>query len=141
MNVDLFLDTNILVYAATCDEHQTLKKGRALDIICSESFALSAQVIQEFYVVVTRKLGTPLSSVQALEWIDQLSEFPCVSVDSSLVKTGAKLSDRYKMSYWDGAIIAAAQIAGATRLHSEDLNHGQKYGTVMVENPFLDLPR
>jgi len=81
MNVDSFPDTNILVYAATCDESERYKKNRALELINSQNFALSAQVLQEFYVTVTRKLEIQLAPAQALEWIDQFSKFPCVSLD------------------------------------------------------------
>ena len=138
MNADAFLDTNILVYAAACDESERDKKHRAVELITSQNFALSAQVLQEFYVTVTRKLEIPLTPAQALEWIDQFSTFPCVPLDAYLVKTGVEISTRYQISYWDGAIIAAAETAGAVTLYSEDLSHGQKYGTETVINPFLD---
>lgn len=138
MNADAFLDTNILVYAVACDESARHKKDRALELINSQVFALSAQVLQEFYVTVTRKLEIPLAPAQALEWIDQFSTFPCVPLDAYLVKTGVEISTRYQVSYWDGAIIAAAETADAATLYSEDLSHGQKYGTVTVVNPFID---
>ena len=72
MSVDCFLDTNILVYAATGGGEDEPKRKRALDLIEQEDFALSAQVLQEFYVTVTRKTAKTLSSDEALEWIEQL---------------------------------------------------------------------
>ena len=62
---------------------------------------------------------------------------PCGSVDPTLVLRGIEISVRHKISYWDGAIIAAAETLGATTLHIEDLNNGQTYGTVKAVNPFL----
>ena len=141
MSVDSFLDTNVLVYAATCDEANKAKRNCALELIDTENFSLSAQVLQEFYVTVTRKLEVRLTSEQAQQWLEQFEVFPCVSVDSSLVKRGIQISVRYQTSYWDGAIIAAAENIGATRLYSEDLNHGQKYENITVMNPFATLQR
>lgn len=136
MSVDSFLDTNILVYAAAGKGSDEAKRQRALALIEEENFGLSAQVMQEFYVTVCRKIERPLSAEQALEWIEQLEVFPCIPIDTSLVKIAIELSERYLISYWDGAIVAAAQGLGAKILYSEDLNDGQQYGTVQVCNPF-----
>lgn len=136
MNVDSFVDTNVLVYAAARDDEA--RRRRALDLIDSERFAVSAQVLQEFYVSVTRKLEVPLAPEQALEWIEQLEAFPCVSIDAALVKIAVETSVRYRIAYWDAAIIAAAQAAGAKVVFTEDLNHGQHYGEVQVRNPFVE---
>lgn len=134
MSVESFLDTNVLVYAAARDDDA--RRQRALELIDSQNFALSAQVLQEFYVTVTRKLAVPLRAETALEWIEQLEAFPCVGIDAALVKIGAELSVRHRISYWDAAVLAAAQAAGARTLYTEDLNDGQRYGDVRVRNPF-----
>ncbi|TVS12639.1 MAG: PIN domain-containing protein [Wenzhouxiangella sp.] len=136
MIVDSFLDTNVLVYAVTADPDEAHKREAALTLIEREEFALSAQILQEFYVTVTRKLEKPLSSLQAMEWIEQWEAFPCVGIDAALVKVAAELSERYRISYWDGAVIAAAELAGAGIVYSEDLNDGQRYGQVVISNPF-----
>jgi len=136
MSVDSFLDTNVLVYAVASDPAEARKRECALALIEIEDFAVSAQVLQEFYVTVTRKLQTPLSSVQAMEWLEQWEAFPCMSIDVGLVKIAAEISERYRISYWDGAVIAAAELAGAATVYSEDLNNGQRYGNVTVANPF-----
>lgn len=141
MIVDCFLDTNILIYAALGRAAEEAKRKRASDLIASTQFGLSAQVLQEFYAVVTRKSERPLAPAQALEWIELLEVFPCVPVDASLIKRGAENSVRYRISYWDGAILAAAEALGASTLYSEDLNHGQNYGGVSVCNPFKGLPK
>jgi len=135
MNVESFLDTNILVYAAAGQGVQE-KRSRALEIIASEEFGLSAQVLQEFYVTVIRKIEVPLSAAQAIEWIEQFEAFPCVAIDAALVKIAIEVSERYQISYWDGAIVAAAETMGAKTLYSEDLNHDQWYGSVRVCDPF-----
>lgn len=137
MSADSFLDTNILVYAAAHDESAVTKRRRALDLIEAEEFALSAQVLQEFYVTVTRKFDVPLTPDEALDWIEQLEAFPCVPIDAALVKIGADISVRHRISYWDGSILAAAEVAGAGILYSEDLNDGQFYDGVQVINPFV----
>jgi predicted nucleic acid-binding protein len=132
-----FVDTNVLVYAAAGRGGEELKRQRALSVLEEAGIALSAQVLQEFFVTVTRKLAEPLSVEDALEWIGLLSSFPVLPVDSSLVQRGIWLSERYQLSYWDGAIIAAAEGLGAEILYSEDLSHEQHYGPVQVLNPFL----
>ncbi len=136
MSVECFLDTNILVYAAAGRGAEEKKRKRALELIEHEEVSFSAQVLQEFYVAVTRKIEVTLSADNALEWIEQLDAFPCLAVDASLVKIAAEISERYQISYWDAALIAAADALGATTLYSEDLNDGQQYGTVRVTNPF-----
>jgi predicted nucleic acid-binding protein len=137
MSVDCFLDTNVIVYAAAGRGVENAKRERALELIETREFGLSAQVLQEFYVTVVRKIETPLAPTEALEWIEQLEAFPCLVIDSGLVKIAAELSLRYHISYWDGAILAAAESLGAPILYTEDLNHRQRYGAVQVLNPFL----
>lgn len=142
MSVEAFLDTNVLVYAAAGgddDDQEAAKRRRALRLIEEEDFGLSAQVLQEFFVNVTRKLEVPLSPSEALEWIEQLEAFPCLPIDRSLVKIAVEVSERYQISYWDGAILAAAQSLGAKTLYTEDLNDGQRYGSVQVRNPFRQI--
>ena len=136
MTVECFLDTNIIVYAVAGKGDEDHKRVRTLDLIEHRDFGISAQVLQEFYVTVTRKIDIPLSADQAFEWIEQLEAFPCLPIDSTLIKIAVEISERYQLSYWDGAIIAAAQVMGADTLYSEDLNHGQKYGSVVAINPF-----
>ena len=137
MAVDCFLDANVLIYAVSQAPAEAEKKNRALELINIENFGVSAQVLQEFYVIVTRKLKQPISSEDALKFIRPLSVFPLVPVDFALIQRGAALSQRFQISYWDGAVIAAAERLSAKIVYSEDLNHGQKYGVVTVINPFL----
>lgn len=137
MRAESFLDTNVLVYAAAGRGPEEPKRERALTLLEYEEFGLSAQVLQEFFVTVTRKVEVPLTAEEALEWIEQLEVFPCLPVETSLVKVAVEISQRYRISYWDGAILAAAEALGASTLYSEDLSHGQQYGAVHVQNPFV----
>ena len=138
MIVECFLDTNILLYAASRNPAHILKKTKAIDLLGGKRFGLSAQVLQEFYANATRKADCRMSPDAALEWIERLEECTCLPVDVALVKSAAAVSARYKVSYWDGAIIAAAEALGAPLLYTEDLNHGQAYGSVTAINPFLE---
>ncbi|MBJ7534494.1 PIN domain-containing protein [Rhodomicrobium vannielii ATCC 17100] len=140
MTVECFLDTNILLYAASKNPAHRSKKTIAIRLIGEEQFGLSAQVLQEFYVNATRKTDFDMQPALALEWIENLEEFACVPTDVALVKAAAVLSTRYRISYWDAAIIAAAEALGANTIYTEDLSHGQAYGSVTVENPFLPAP-
>lgn len=136
MRAECFLDTNVLVYAAAGRGEEEAKRRRALALIDGEDFGISAQVLQEFYVTVVRKAAVPLAPEAALAWIEQLEAFPCVAIDSGLVKIAAEVSERHRISYWDGAILAAAEALGASVLYSEDLSDGGRYGAVQVVNPF-----
>ena len=136
MTADVFFDTNVLVYAAVGAGRDETKRKRALELIGSAEFGTSAQVLQEFYVTVVRKAARPLSPSQALEWVEQWTAFPCQAIDHQLVRIAIEISERYAISYWDAAILAAAEALGAKTLYSEDLNQGQQYGRVRVVNPF-----
>ncbi|MBX9910457.1 MAG: PIN domain-containing protein [Beijerinckiaceae bacterium] len=136
MFADCFLDTNVLFYAALGRFTEPGKYERARQVIAETHFGLSGQVMQEFFVNVTRKTARPLTTTKALEWLDALGDRPFVSVDRQLVGEAAAVADRYQISYWDAALIAAAERLGAPVLYTEDLNHDQTYGSVRVVNPF-----
>lgn len=136
MNAKVFFDTNVLVYAAVGTGKDESKRKRALDLIQSEDFGTSAQVLQEFFVTVVKKALRPLSAAQALEWIEQWAAFPCQPIDRELVQIAVGFSERFTISYWDAAILAAAEALGSRIVYSEDLNDGQQYGEVRVVNPF-----
>lgn len=139
MTAECLIDTNVLVYAVDTSEENASKKQAAIRLIESLDFGLSAQVLQEFYVTVTRKLQKTLSPKNALAFLDQFQAFPTVPTDFGLVTEGIRNSVKFQMSYWDGAILAAADRLNASTLYSEDLNHGQRCGHVTIINPFLAL--
>lgn len=95
-------------------------------------------MLQEFYTVAIRKADFRLTPAEGVKWLEKLEEFPCTPVTQSLVKVAALRSIRYGISYWEGAIVAAAEALGAPILYTEDLNNGQAYGSVRAVNPFVD---
>ena len=136
MRVEGFLDTNILMYAASANQTELKRKTRAIELLAFP-FGISTQVIQEFYAASTRKPAQPLTPAEALGWIEILERQPCVVVDPSVIRMAITISQRYRIHYWDGAILAAAERLGAEIVYTEDLNHGQSYGSVRVINPFV----
>lgn len=136
MNVEAFLDTNVLIYAALGHAEAPEKSGRALDLIEAANFGLSGQVLSEFYSNATRKTAVPLTPDEATAWVVRLATVPVVPVDAELVQEAILTSRRYQLSYWDAAVVAAARRLGAPVLYTEDLSHGQSYGPVRVVNPF-----
>jgi predicted nucleic acid-binding protein len=136
MKIDCFLDTNILIYAVSANDAEAKKRRTAIELLRTK-FAVSTQVLQEFYATSTRKPNIPLTPIEALTWVEMLEQQPCAVIDPSLIKTAIATSQRFRIAYWDAAIIAAAERLGAETLFTEDLNHGQSYGSVRVINPFL----
>jgi len=139
MSVECFLDTNVLVYAVSSAEGEAAKRSKALDLVRQSDFGLSAQVLQEFYVTVTRKIRKPLAPELAVALMDEYRVFPTVPTDYPLIVAAVEVSLRHGISYWDGAIVAAAEVLEAEVLYTEDLNHGQQYGPVRAVNPFLGI--
>ena len=136
-----FYDTNVLLYAARTKlvGADALKRPIALALISDYDFSISGQVLAEFYFNAVKEGPYKLPTDEADQWLDRLEIQPCISVDSKLVRSGAQIAQRYKISYWDGAIIAAAHEADADLLYTEDLNDGQRYGSVTAINPFKSI--
>lgn len=128
-----FVDTNVLLYALSDRASERTKRRRARALLSSVPFGLSVQVLQEFYVNA-RKGGAEPDTLDAI--LTQLRRVPVVESSLSLFDSAVGLHRRYGISYWDAAIVAAAQELGAETLYSEDLSHGQRYGAVRVVNPF-----
>lgn len=135
-----FVDANILVYAEDRDAGR--KHVIARDLITSlwrsGEGVLSVQVLQEFFVIVTRKIPQPLSPEDALAIVEQYLTWRVVENTGSLLLAGIRLASTLKVSFWDALVIQAARIEGCDRLWTEDLNHGQKVGDLTITNPFLE---
>ncbi len=99
----------------------TASGGKRWPLLSLRTLETSAQVLQEFFVTVVKKASRPLSAEQALEWIEQLIIFPCHPIDHRLVRIAIEQSARYKISYWDAAVLSAAQALGSHTVYSEDL--------------------
>jgi predicted nucleic acid-binding protein len=131
------LDTNILLYAISSAPEEAGKKRAARTLMARDDWGLSIQVLQEFYVNVTRGPTPVMRHEQAAIAIREFLSRPVAINDAPLLLAAMDLKHRYQLSYWDAAVIAAAQTLGATTLYSEDLSHGQDYAGVRVLNPFL----
>ena len=135
----IFFDTNILVYLYDADE--PAKKERAREIFEIEASAgralLSTQVLQEFYVTVTGKLGVPLDTKTAEDVVRNLAVLPLVQIDAEIILAAIGTGRRLQFSFWDALIVEAAVAGGADRLLSEDLQHGQVIDGLKIENPFI----
>ena len=138
MSAKAFVDTNVLIYAHDVDaaEKHQIAKHLLPDLWNQRKGALSTQVVQEFYVNVTRKIASPLSKESARAVV---SSYIIWSVDttSQELSTAFRIEDEARIGFWDALIVAAALKAGADRILSEDLNHGQSISGVLIENPFV----
>jgi len=134
-----FVDSNVVVYLF--DQDSPKKKAAAQRILQTEAsvgnILLSTQVLQEFYVTVSRKLAKPLKPETALEAVTRFSAFPLVIVDMPLILSAIRRSQKDSISFWDSLVIDAALKGGAQRLWSEDLQHGRMVNGMRIENPFL----
>jgi len=135
-----FVDSNILIYAF--DESEAQKRliaNLALSQLWSEdSGALSVQVLQEFYFNVTRKIRVPLVKSAAKKVLDHYGQW-CGITTVREVQAALRIEAEAKISFWDGLIVASAVQLGATRILSEDLNHGQIIEGIEIVNPFHNL--
>ncbi len=138
MSDRVFVDTNVFVYLFDRDAPGKQARARQLIGELAARLVLSTQVLQEFYVSVTRKLGTPLSARDAGEAAADLMALDVVVVDVPLVRSAIARARDDRLSLWDSLIVEAAMASGCTRLLSEDLQHGRVFGALRVENPFLE---
>jgi predicted nucleic acid-binding protein len=131
----VFLDTNVLVYLF--DQGEPRKKAIAEDIFRRhQRIRLSTQVLQEFFVVVTRKLERPLEPEIALRSVEHFQVYPVAVVTNALVTQAIRRSIDAQLSFWDALIVETALSEQATLLVTEDLQDGQKIGSMRVWNPF-----
>ncbi len=135
-----FVDTNVLVYAH--DSSAGHKQVAARDLLTtlwdSKQGSLSIQILQEFYVTVTRKVAAPISSERATQIIAALGTWRIHSPTVEDLQGAISIQTRYDLSFWDAMVIRSANRLGCQTLWSEDLNAGQFYGDVQVVNPFAD---
>lgn len=132
-----FVDTNILLYAVSRDPEERHKAARARGILAERDLALSAQVLQEFYVQATRESRPdPLTHEQAAKLVESFLRFPVADITTQAVLAALATRQRFLISYWDAAILEAARALGCETVLSEDLSDGQDYAGVVVKNPF-----
>jgi predicted nucleic acid-binding protein len=137
MSVKTFIDSNILIYAHDTDAGS--KYHQAAEIMESlwdnHLGVLSPQVLQEFYVNVTRKIASPLPRRTARAIVEMYQSW-CVDITHAELMAAFRIEDATRIGFWDALIVASALRAGAHRVLSEDLNPGQKILGLQIENPF-----
>jgi predicted nucleic acid-binding protein len=132
-----FVDTNVVIYAHDVDakaKHEIAK--RILQNLWSErTGVLSMQVLQEFYVNVTRKIATPLPKDTARLVVNSYSLW-CIETTPAEIAAAFRIEDESRIGFWDALIVASAVKAGTARIISEDLNAQQIIAGIRIENPF-----
>jgi predicted nucleic acid-binding protein len=133
-----FVDTNILLYAHDVSAGTKRDEARTLveQLWESREGCLSVQVLQEFFVNVTRKIARPLDAETAKEVVADLSHWHAHVPAADDVLGAIGIHQRTGISFWDAMIVRSAAEMGCAVLYSEDLNAGQEYSGVRVENPF-----
>lgn len=138
MSDKVFFDTNVLVYAFdTKEEVKSVIAKRLISEYGSKgNLILSTQVLQEFYVTVTRKGRSLLSKEAAEDIISDLAEFPLIQVDKTIISLAMKRHQSEAFSFWDSMIVEAALQSGCDILLSEDMQDGRQIGSLTIQNPF-----
>jgi predicted nucleic acid-binding protein len=137
MSDKIFVDANILIYAHDVDaksKHEVAKRVLA-DLWDQRTGILSMQVLQEFYVNVTRKIAIPLSKYAARTVVNAYAIW-CIETTPAEISSAFKIEDESRLGFWDALIVASAAKSRATRILSEDLNAGQIIAGVKIDNPF-----
>ncbi len=138
----IFVDTNVLVYSE--DAAFPKKQARAIEWLellwRSRRGRLSVQVLNEFYVTLTRKLKPAFPTGDARAEVRRYQSWQPLALDHPLIEAAWAVEARYGLSFWDSLIVASAQQLGCDILLSEDMQHGQKFGDLQIVNPFQASP-
>jgi predicted nucleic acid-binding protein len=138
MNAEVFVDTNVFLYAIDEDPASAAKRLRAEEILLTEKWGWSVQVAAEFYVNATSiKRPFRLKPIDAAKLVDVWLALPTVKLTPELLRHAIQIHQQFLLSYWDAAILAAAKEMRCRVVYSEDLNAGQDYDGVKVINPFV----
>jgi predicted nucleic acid-binding protein len=138
MSDKAFFDTNVLVYAFDRGSPKKREVAKSLISECGTvgDLVLSTQVLQEFYVVSTKKLAQPLSREVAAEVVNDLAEFPLVQIDKGLIIQAMIRHRENEFSFWDCLIVEAALQSGCSLLLTEDMHSGKYIDKLEIRNPF-----
>lgn len=141
MSDKIFVDTNVLIYAHDIDARAKHEKAKSVlrELWSQRTGVLSMQVLQEFYVNVTRKIASPLPKDIARRVVDTYAIW-CLETTPTEISSAFRIEDESRIGFWDALIVASAAKCGATRILSEDLNAQQRIAGVRVENPFAATP-
>jgi predicted nucleic acid-binding protein len=137
MSDKTFVDTNVLIYAHDIDAKVKYETANLVlrELWMDRRGVLSTQVLQEFYINVTRKIRAPLSKSLARRVVDSYAIW-CIEMTPAEILAAFRIEDDSQIGFWDALIVSAAAKAGATRILSEDLNAGQRIAGILIENPF-----
>jgi len=137
MSDKTFVDTNVLIYAHDVDARakHAVAKDILRDLWSERCGVVSMQVLQEFYVNVTRKIASPIPKDAARLVVNTYSIW-CVETTPAEISAAFRIEDESRIGFWDALIVASALKSGATRILSEDMNAQQKISGVRIENPF-----
>ena len=133
-----FVDTNILVYAHDVDagRRHDVAAGLLRQLWDARDGVVSTQVLQEFYVSITRKIPKAISRKDARELIRTYTAWRVIGIEPADVVAASEHEERYRLSFWDALILTSALKANADRLVSEDLQAGQRIRGLHITNPF-----
>ncbi len=134
--IECFLDSNVLLYAASERSLDPRRYDIAQELVLGRLFGVSGQSLAEFANVARRKSINNDAIIDY--WLNFLGTLPFLPVDQDYVIAGLRLARRYQLKYYDAALLAAAERLGAPIFYTEDLNHNQVYGSVRAVNPFLE---
>ena len=139
MSDRVFVDTNILIYAYDLDagRKREIAGAAVKELWEQQTGVISNQVLQEFYINVTRKIPNPLTKFEARAVIENYRYWHVELNGPDTILSASEIEERYQLSFWDSLIVAAASNANAKRILTEDLNHGQVLAGVLIENPFI----
>lgn len=140
MSDKTFIDTNVLTYAHDIDASAKRQVANAVlrELWSERTGVLSMQVLQEFYVNVTRKIPSPLSKDLARLLVSTYAIW-CVETSPTEISAAFRIEDESRIGFWDALIVSSAAKSGATRILSEDLSAGQRIAGILIENPFVGI--
>ena len=138
----VFVDTNVFIYRhdLAVPDKQAAAESWLAHLWHTRTGRVSTQILQEFYVNVTRKLRPGLAREQARAEIEDLLSWRPFQVEAETIRAAWKVQDRFGLSFWDSLIAATARTGGCRFLLTEDLQHGQDLEGVLVVNPFFEHP-
>lgn len=137
-----FIDTNVLLYAYDREAGPRHERAAALvgELGAQRKGAISVQVLQEFYVNVTRKITRPLDHDTAVARLRVLARWPLHAPRGTDVAVAAELARTQQLSFWDAMILRSADVLACSTLWSEDMSDGQRVAGVTIRNPFGGSP-
>ncbi len=133
----VFFDTNVLIYSISAAPEEAAKRDVARALLDRADGALSVQVLQEFYTQATRPSRPGhLRHDEAAGFVRAWTRFKVQDNTLAVLRMALEITEAYRFSYWDSAVLAAARAAGCSELYTEDLSHGQVVEGVQIINPF-----